>query len=250
MRNRVAWWFAGCALVVGCGVPSGGDAQTLGTPPFGLAASSTAPAAPTTVPPEEGFRLTLYWVSADNEIVPSEPIGLPEAPTFQAVLDLLTVGPPLAEGTNGTTTTSSSDSTDTTTPPPLLTFITEGLNPEGEDVEAGAVGPVVGRVDGGTVDVLIADRFREESVQTPARFRLGIAQVVCTLTQFPNADAVRFFDSRGQVPLVSLDSSIIEVATRENIGQCDPPPAPVETTTTAARRTTTSDPAGRDTPGE
>ena len=249
MRNLIAGCLAASAFVAGCGVPSSGDAQTLGTPPFGLLTSSTAPAAPTTVPPEEGFRLTLYWVSPDFQIVPSEPIGLPEAPTFQTVLDLLTVGPPLAEGADDTTTTTPSASTDTTASQALRTFITEGLNPEGDEVEPAAVGPLIMAVDGGTVDVLIADRFRDESGATPQQFRLGIAQVVCTLTQFPNAEAVRFFDSRGQLPLVNLESSTIEVATRENIGQCDPPPPVETTTTTAARRTTTSD-AGRDTPGE
>lgn len=233
-------------LASGCGVPADEQARTLGTPPFGLLTTSTT-VPPTTVPPEEGFRLTLYWVTADDQVVPGDPIGLPQAPTFQEVLDLLAEGPPVSEDSEPSTSTTSG-TTGTTSPPALRTYITDGLNPEGEDSEQQGVGPLVTGVEGGMVDILINDRFRDEAAGNQSRYRLGIAQMVCTITQFPNANAVRLFDSRGQLPLVNLESTVIEVATRQNIGTCDPPqPRPPSTTSTtrAPRRTSSPvEPAG------
>jgi hypothetical protein len=233
-RLTLAAVLAVALVLAACGVPTDGETRTLGTPPFGLLTTSTT-TPPSTVPLDEGFRLTLYWVAPNDEIVPGEPIGLPETPTFQEVVDLLTEGPP-ASGTNGSSASSRPGSA-TTAPPTMRTYITEGLNPEGEDVEHRAVGPLVIQVQDGMLDVLVADRFRDESQATPTRFRLAIAQLVCTVTQFENVDGVRFFDSRGQLTLVNLEQNPIEVATRGNIGTCDPMPP---TTTTRAPTTTTS----------
>lgn len=222
---------AAAAVLAACGVPTGGDVETLGTPPFGLLTTSTT-TAQSTVPPEEGFRLTLYWATADDEIVPGDPIGLPKTPTFQEVIDLLAEGPPVG-GAAGSTSEPRSGST-TTAQPMLRTYINDGLNPEGEDVEHRAVGPLVVQVEDGILDLLVADRFRDESQATPTRFRLAIAQVVCTVTQFENVSGVRFFDSRGQLTLVNLEQNPIEVATRANIGECEPPRE--RSTTTTSRR--------------
>jgi Sporulation and spore germination len=228
--------------LIGCGVPSDRDARTLGTPPFGLLTTSTTTSATTVPQDEDGFPLTLYWVTADDQIVPGEPIGLPERPNFQQVIDLLAQGPPLDSASGGSSTPTSPTSglsADT----PLRTYITEGLNPESEDATRQAVGPLVVQVkDDGTLDVLVDDRFRDESQATPTRFRLAIAQVVCTVTQFENVDEVRFFDSRGQLTLVNLDQNPIETGNRGNIGRCDPASSTTteRTTTTITRSTTTS----------
>lgn len=208
-------------VLAACGVPAEEQARTLGTPPFDLLTSSTTVPTATTVPPEEGFSLRLYWVTPDEQVTPGEPLGLPEAPTFQTVLNLLTEGPPVPEGTTDGSSTTTTAEGEEPAPPPLRTYITEGLKPETEGTEE-ALGPVVVNVDGGVLDILVADRFRDEASAQPARFRLGIAQVVCTVTQFDNVHTVRFFDSRGQLTLVNLDAITIEVATRDNIGRCDP----------------------------
>ena len=251
---------AAAAVLAACGVPTDGDVETLGTPPFGLLTTSTT-TPQSTVPPDEGFSLTLYWATPDDEIVPGEPIGLPQTPTFQEVIDLLAEGPPVDDSTAATSTPPSSSAT--TMQPTLRTYISEALNPEGEeepnpegeDDEHRAVGPLVVQVEDGILDLLVADRFREESQATPTRFRLAIAQVVCTVTQFENVSGVRFFDSRGQLTLVNLEQNPIEVATRANIGECEPTAeAP---TSSATRRsspepttTTATTPAASPTEGE
>jgi hypothetical protein len=205
------------ALVASCGVPTEDGTRTLGTPPFGLLTTSTT-VPPTTVPPGEGFRLTLYWVTPDDQIVPGKPIGLPGGPTFQQVVDLLVEGPPrdtaVPDDPHSATTT--------TSPATLRSYITEGLNPEPDGAQHAAAGPLVREVANGVLDLLVDDSFRQTSQETPTRFRLAIAQVVCTVTQFENVDTVRFFDSEGQLKLVNLQQIPIEVATRANIGDCDP----------------------------
>lgn len=240
--SGLAALLAAAATFAGCGVPTEDEARSLGTPPFGLLTTTTG-ATTTTVAPEEGFRLTLYWVGPAEEIVPGEPIGLTEAPTFQAVLDLLVDGPPISVP-DGTTTTTRAGSTETTAPTALRTYVTESLTPTG--VTPPSPGPVVRTVDETSqiVEVLVADDFA-----ALAQFRLAVAQMVCTLTQFENAGGVRFYDSRGQLNLSTVEGVPLDgqPATRENIGTCDPPPPPEETTTTvpttAARaRPTTTDP--------
>lgn len=234
------------ALLAACGVPVDGEARSLGTPPFGLLTTTTG-STTTTVAPEQGFRLTLYWVGPTEAIVPGEPIGLPEAPTFQAVLDLLVAGPPVTEPEGSTTTTTGPASTETTAPTGLRTYVTESLTPTG--VTPAAPGPMVRAVDDATqiVEVVVADDF----IALPGgQFRLAVAQMVCTLTQFENARGVRFFDSQGQLSINTVEGVPLDgqPATRENIGTCDPsppPPPPEETTTTVpttaarARPTTT-----------
>jgi hypothetical protein len=230
-----------------CGVPADDEARTLGTPPFGLMTTTTT-VPPATVPPEEGFSLQLYWVTPDDQVAPGDPVGLPEAPTFQDVLDLLSEGPPVGEAPTDDTTTTTVEG-EPPPPSPLRSYITEGLSPffpeDDEDPaeERRSVGPYVVRVEHGVIDVLMADRFRDEAPGAPLRFRLGIAQVVCTVTQFENVDTVRFFDSRGQFPLVNLDAVSIEVATRDNIGQCDPPASEDAPSEAEAEPTTTAAPA-------
>ena len=248
-RRRTGTWLAAALLasaIAGCGVPAEDQARTLGTAPFGLLTSSTTVPAATTVPADEGFSLRLYWVTPDEQVTPGEPLGLPEAPTFQTVLNLLAEGPPVPDGGNGGGSSTTTSAGGEAVPPPLRTYITEGLNPDPEG-QRSALGPVALNVDGGVLDILVADRFRDEASAQPARFRLGIAQVVCTVTQFDNVHTVRFFDSRGQLTLVNLDAITIEAATRDNIGRCDPPateteaPAKRGVTTTTAR---TSSPGG------
>jgi hypothetical protein len=225
---------AAVLAVTGCGVPSDSRVRTVGTPPFGLlTTSTTSPTA--TVAPGEGFRLTLYWVGPDDAIVPGEPIDLPSNPTFQEVIDLLTEGPPSGDAEATTTTR---PGTGTIAPPALRSYITENLNPEGDEVEHQAVGPLIVQSQSGLLDVLVDDRFRDESQATPTRFRLAIAQFVCTMTQFDNVDGVRIFDSRGQLTLVNLEQNPIDVGTRSNIGQCEPdgaaPRRPPTTTTSTS----------------
>jgi hypothetical protein len=210
------------AAVAACGVPSEHAARPLPTDPFGLITTTTA--APTTVPAPDGFRLTLYWVGPGDVIVPGMPIGLPEAPTFQTVLDLLVEGPGPVEPAG--------DPPDGQPPPGgLVTYVTESLHPAWRNDPA--PGPVVERVDEATgiVDIAVADEFFDASSAQPQRFRLAIAQIVCTVTQFENARGVRLFDSRGQpITLVNLDTVPIEppIGTRDNIGDCDPEPPPAE----------------------
>lgn len=230
----------GLAGVVACGVPTDQEVRSLGTAPFDLLSTTSTSAQATTVPPDEGFQVTLYWVNGEDEIVPGETFGVPETPSFQQVVDLLVAGPP---GTNG-----GAAGTAPTGEPGLRTFVTEALNPgpDDEDGTASTSGPVVLRVEDRTMDLQVDDRFRDESQATPTRFRLAIAQVVCTVTQFKNVDEVRFFDSRGQLTLVSQDQLPIEVATRANIGRCEPrDPRTTPSTTTAARAGAGSD-EGRD----
>lgn len=227
-RAGLAALLAVAAVVAACGVPTEEEARSLGTPPFGLLTTTTG-ATTTTVAPEEGFRLTLYWVGPTEEIVPGEPIGLTEAPTFQAVLDLLVDGPPVTDP-EGTTTTTGAGSTETTAPTALRTYVTESLTPAGATPPN--PGPVVRAVDETSqiVEVLVADDFA-----ALPQFRLAVAQMVCTLTQFENASGVRFYDSRGQLNLSTVEGVPLDgqPATRANIGTCDPPP-PQEATTTVA----------------
>jgi hypothetical protein len=205
------------AVLASCGVPTEEGTRTLGTPPFGLLTTSTT-VPPTTVPPGEGFRLTLYWVTPDDQIVPGNPIGLPTGPTFQQVVDLLVEGPPRESVPPNDPRTVPT----TRSPAALRTYITEGLNPEPDGARHAAAGPLVREVENGVLDLLVDDSFRKASQETPTRFRLAIAQVVCTVTQFENVDTVRFFDSEGQLTLVNLEQIPIQTATRENIGDCDP----------------------------
>lgn len=214
-------------LAGACGVPTDSEARSLGTAPFDLLSTTTSSAQATTVPPEEGFEITLYWVNPDDQIVPGETFGLPGEPSFQQVIDLLVAGPP-GSGSGPSGSTSPAE-------PGLRTYVTEALNP-GDDENGGqtGTGPLVTRAEGGRLDLLVDDRFRDESQATPTRFRLAIAQVVCTVTQFRNVDEVRFFDSRGQLTLVNLEQLPIEVATRDNIGRCQPRGGRSTTITTSA----------------
>jgi hypothetical protein len=242
-RHRSGWSALALtiALVVSaCGVPTNDEARTLGTPPFGLDTTAAPAATTTTVPPEDGFRLVLYWVGQGDVLVPGEPTGLAEAPTFQTVIDLLVFGPASTSGTGPTETTTTTAAGDTTVSPALRTYVSESLHPDWAPTDA--PGPVVAAVDENTliVDVRVAD-----DIATAPGFRLAVAQIVCTITQFDNASGVRFFDSSGQLNLSTIEGVPLDgdPATRENIGTCDPPtPDPTTTTTsvqTRARPSTT-----------
>ncbi|WP_158548466.1 GerMN domain-containing protein [Blastococcus sp. TF02A-26] len=151
---------AGLAVLTGCGLPSGGDAETIPTSevPYGLLSSPPTPPASSSEP--QGAGTQVYLLGPDDVLVPSgrEVTGTGVSDRLQDLLGHLAAGPTAEERAGGLTT-----------------------------VLAPGTGLTVTAVDGDTVTL---DLTGPGEPPTGQESRLAVGQIVLTAATLPGVAAV------------------------------------------------------------
>ena len=190
MRHRpaLALVVASAALAAACGLPVGGEIQTLDTEEysevvFGLDTT-------TTTQPLAGTQIRLYFISDLGLEQVFRPFQ--DEPTIPEILTALQEGPTEEEAAED---------------PSLRTELPAGLNPDPQGRDEGEETIIVRVDDEGGLRLLFNDN--------PVKAELVLTQLVCTLTSLNLLSGipitgVEFQDSQGRIPTFNANRESID----------------------------------------
>lgn len=187
---RRAWLLlATASILLGCTTAGGNAAVVIQDVPYELTGTSIA-TVPPAIEPQGPFKLTLYFISEEDESLISVVRNREQPPQLQEAIDALSAGPTEAELALA----------------PMRARFSESLN------------PIVSAPTAGLVVITVSDQaqLRDSSNRLPAQV------LVCTLTEFDGVNAVQLRDSLGPIQLAGASAESIEseFARRENYNDC------------------------------